>query len=88
MKLKMKNSYKEFSLEEKSLIKELHSELKINDRDWHKLKNNPDRRATELLMSAIAQISEEGEKDYVISLVNQALKWIKNELKDPGCPSH
>ena len=84
----MKNSDKVWSNETKSMIKRLHSELSLNDRNWHKLKNNSDRRASQLLISAISQISEEGNKDDVILLIEQALKWVKNELKDPGCPSH
>ena len=84
----MKNSDQVWSSETKSMIKKLHSELSLNDRNWHKLKNNSDRRASQLLISAISQISEQGNKDDVILLIEQALKWIKNELKDPGCPSH
>ena len=84
----MKKSNQVWDNETKSLIKKLHSQLSLNDRDWHKLKNNSDRRASELLISAISQISEEGSKDDVILLIEQALRWVKNELKDPGCPSH
>ncbi len=84
----MKTSNQIWSERKKALIKELHSELTINNRNWHKLKNNSDRRAAELLISAISQISENGDKDYVMTLIKQALQWINNELKDPGCPSH
>ncbi len=72
----------------KSLIKELHSELCLNNKNWHLLRKNPDRRAAELLISAISQISQGGNKNDVISLMEQAIKWIKNEVQDPGCGSH
>ncbi len=84
----MKKQSYEWTESTKSLIKELHAELSINNNDWHRLKNSSDRRAAELLISAISQISEGGDKEYVISLTKQALKWINNEVKDPGCPSH
>ena len=84
----MKLSNPVWSERTKLLIKDLHSELVIDNKNWHRLKNDSDRRAAELLISAISQISEGGDKDYVMKLVKQALLWINNEIKDPGCPSH
>ena len=72
----------------KELIKELNIELILNNKNWHNLKNIPERRAAELLGSALAQIINDGEKEDIQNLIEQALKWVKGEVKDPGCPSH
>ncbi|ABX08655.1 DUF6439 family protein [Prochlorococcus marinus] len=70
------------------LVKELHSELTLSNKNWHQLKNNSERRAAELLISAIAQIINGGETSDIQSLIHQALLWLNKEIKDPGCPSH
>jgi hypothetical protein len=67
---------------------ELHSLLKIGDRDWHRLKAHSNRRAAELLAAALVQLTQDGNTEDVAALTNQALGWIKGELKDPGCPRH
>ena len=71
----------------KQLAKELHMKLSINNKDWHKLKNVSNRRAAELLASAISQIVNNGKEADIESLINQALLWVNNKIKDPGCPS-
>ena len=67
---------------------ELHSLLTINDRDWHRLKSQANRRAAESLTAALVQLIQEGEPEDVAALTHQALGWINGELKDPGCPRH
>ena len=69
------------------LINSLHSELVLKDNNWHKLKNNKSRRAAELLASALCQIIHGGEESDIESLVEQSLRWLREEVKDPGCPS-
>ncbi len=71
-----------------TLIKELHLELTLNNKNWHKLKNNNSRRSAELLSSALCQIINDGNKNDIESLIQQSLLWIRKEVKDPGCPSH
>ena len=66
----------------------LHQNLSISDRDWHRLKSDPDRRGAELLAAALAQLIQNGRNDDVEALTQQALGWIRGELKDPGCPNH
>jgi len=66
----------------------LHQNLSISDRDWHRLKSDPDRRGAELLAAALAQLIQNGRNDDVEALTQQALGWIRGELKDPGCPHH
>ena len=66
--------------------RELHNLLRIDDRQWHQLKSNRDRRAAELLSAALVQLLGDGESNDVEALTQQALGWIKGDLKDPGCP--
>ncbi len=72
----------------KKLLNALRSELVLNDGNWHKYKNNQSRRAAELLISALSQIINSGKRTDIEDLINQSLLWIKEEIKDPGCPSH
>ena len=67
---------------------ELHQLLRIGDREWHQLKSNRQRRGAELLAAALVQLLRQGDSNDVAELTQQALGWIKGELKDPGCPRH
>ena len=84
----MKSQETIFSNETNKLISDLHSQLMINEKNWHKLKNNKYRRASELLVSALSQIANNGEEKDIKEIIEQSLLWIKEEIKDPGCPSH
>ena len=64
----------------------LHGLLRIDERQWHQLKGNRKRRTAELLSAALVQLLGEGDSEDVAALTQQALGWIKGELKDPGCP--
>ena len=64
----------------------LHGLLHIDDRQWHQLKGNRKRRTAELLSAALVQLLGEGSNEDVEALTEQALGWIRGELKDPGCP--
>ena len=66
--------------------KALHQSLSIGDRDWHRLKSNPDRRGAELLAAALTQLLQTGDRGDVEALTEQALGWIRRELKDTGRP--
>jgi len=81
----LKKSY--WSEEVINLINSLQSELVLNDSNWHKLKNNKTSRAAELLVSALCQIVNEGKDSDIEDLIEQSLKWLREEVKDPGCPS-
>ena len=70
------------------LAGELLNRLRIDDRQWHQLKSDRDRRAAELLAAALSQLLAKGSIVEVEQLTQQALGWIRGELKDPGCPRH
>ena len=84
----MVKSVSKWNNESKLLIKELHNELSIKNKNWHLYKSDPERRAAELLISALAQLINQGDLVDVETLSTQAIKWLKKEIKDPGCPQH
>ena len=70
----------------KGLAVDLHSLLSINNENWHQLKGDSDRRAAELLAGAMVQLLSEGSRSDIEELLNQSMRWIKREIKSPGCP--
>ena len=68
------------------LAKQLHGFLSLGDRDWHRFKTDANRRSAELMAAALSQLIQGGERHDVEELTEQALRWIRRELKDPGCP--
>ena len=78
---------------------ELQRSLCINDRQWHALKGQRQRRAAEQISSALVLLlresepsvpssSSQGTGQEAIALLEHALGWLKGEIRDPGCPSH
>ena len=72
----------------KLLAKELHSEITLDNYNWHQFRANKQRRSGELIVSAISQLINDGEDAEIEDLLNQAILWIKEEIKDTGCKSH
>ena len=70
------------------LIKQLHDEISLNNYNWHKFRGNKQRRSAELMISAISQLINDGDEEEIESLLNQAILWIKEEIKDTGCKNH
>ena len=70
------------------LVKELHDEISLNNYDWHKFRGNKERRSAELIISAISQLINDGDEAEIEDLLNQAILWLKEEIKDTGCKSH
>ena len=72
----------------KLLTKDLHNEISIDNYNWHKFRGNKQRRSAELIISAISQLINDGDEKEIENLLNQAILWIKEEIKDNGCKSH
>tara|TARA_B100000945_G_scaffold999_1_gene871 strand:- start:191 stop:448 length:258 start_codon:yes stop_codon:yes gene_type:complete len=72
----------------KLLAKELHNEISLNNYNWHKFRRNKHRRSAELVISAISQLINDGDEAEIEDLLNQAILWIKEEIKDKGCENH
>ena len=79
------------------LAEQIQRMLSIGDRDWHAHKRLPARRAGEQLATALVvllsrdapqQMRANPAREEVIALLEQAIGWLKGELRDPGCPSH
>jgi hypothetical protein len=39
-----------------------------------------------LLSAALVQLLQGGSQDDACALADQGLRWLKRDLKDPGCP--
>tara|TARA_B100000700_G_scaffold254354_1_gene286558 strand:+ start:104 stop:361 length:258 start_codon:yes stop_codon:yes gene_type:complete len=72
----------------KSLAKDLHNEIRLDNYNWHKFRGNKQRRSAELIISAISQLLNNGDETEIENLLNQAMLWIKEEIKDNGCNNH
>ena len=72
----------------KSLVKELHNEISLDNYNWHEFRGNKQRRSAELIISAISQLINDGDEIDIEKLLNQAILWIKEEIKDKGCKGH
>ncbi len=84
----MTNSNLTWTSNAKSLATALHAELSITHENWHKLKTNHSLRSSELISGALVQLIKGGNPSDVEELLEQAIKWLKKEIKDPGCPHH
>ena len=70
------------------LVKELHDEISLKNYNWHKFRGNKQRRSAELIISAISQLINDGDDAEIEDLLNQAILWINEGIKDTGCQSH
>ena len=70
------------------LVKELHDEISLDNYNWHKFRGNKQRRSAELITSAISQLINDGKDAEIEDLLNQAILWINEGIKDTGCKSH
>ncbi len=70
------------------LTKELHKEISLDNYNWHRYRGNKHRRSAELIISAISQLINDGDEAEIEDLLNQAILWIKEEIKDNGCKGH
>ena len=72
----------------KLLAKELHNEISLNNYNWHQFRGNKERRSGELIISAISQLINNGDEVEIETLLNQAILWIREDVKDKGCKGH
>ena len=72
----------------KLLAKDLHNEISLNNLNWHQFRGNKQRRSAELIISALSQLINDGNEEEIETLLNQAILWIKEEVKDSGCKGH
>tara|TARA_B100000579_G_scaffold1817_1_gene1419 strand:+ start:1278 stop:1535 length:258 start_codon:yes stop_codon:yes gene_type:complete len=82
-----KYNYK-WSEKVKSLARDLHNEVSLDNYNWHKYRGNKQRRSAELIISAISQLINNGDENEIEELLKQAILWLKEDIKDTGCKSH
>ena len=82
---KIKNLWTEKA---KLLAKELHHEISLDNYNWHQFRGSKQRRSGELIISAISQLINDGDEVEIENLLNQAILWIKEDIKDEGCRGH
>ena len=82
-----KHNYR-WSEKVKSLTKDLHNEISLDNYNWHKFRGNKQRRSAELIISAISQLINNGDENEIEELLKQAILWLKEDIKDTGCKSH
>ena len=70
------------------LAKDLHNELSLDNYNWHQFRGNKYRRSAELITSSLSQLIHDGDEVEVETLLNQAILWLKEEVKDTGCKGH
>ena len=72
----------------KLLAKDLHNELSLDNYNWHQFRGNKHRRSAELITSSLSQLIHGGDEVEIENLLNQAILWLKEEVKDTGCKGH
>ena len=72
----------------KLLAKDLHNELSLDNYNWHQFRGNKHRRSAELIASSLSQLIHDGDEVEIETLLNQAILWLKEEVKDTGCKGH
>ena len=72
----------------KLLAKDLHNELSLDNYNWHQFRGNKHRRSAELITSSLTQLIHDGDEVEIETLLNQAILWLKEEVKDTGCKGH
>tara|TARA_Y100001968_G_scaffold287250_1_gene288525 strand:- start:14 stop:271 length:258 start_codon:yes stop_codon:yes gene_type:complete len=83
-----KNKNSIWSEKAKLLAKDLHNEISLDNYNWHKFRGNKQRRSAELIISAISQLINDGDDLEIETLLNQAILWIREDIKDSGCKGH
>ena len=85
MKKKNKSIWSEKA---KSLAKDLHNEISLDNYNWHQFRGNKQRRSAELIISAISQLINDGDEVEIENLLKQAISWIREDVNDTGCKGH
>ncbi|MGL5083510.1 MAG: DUF6439 family protein [Microcoleaceae cyanobacterium] len=75
----------EFS--ELELAQALAEKLAISERDWHRLKSNPQARANELAAAALIFLLKK-QPGEALPRLEQAVGWLNHSVKAPPCPTH
>ena len=65
----------------------LNEKLKIDHKDWHKLKGEKINRSAELISAALCQLLISGNEKDAIAYLEESVKWLKGININKPCPS-
>ena len=69
------------------LSQKLNERLKIDHKEWHKLKGRKINRSAELISAALCQLLISGNEKDAINYLEESIKWLKGINVDMPCPS-
>ncbi len=69
------------------LSQKINDKLKIDHKDWHKLKGKKLNRSAELISAALCQLLISGNEKDAINYLEESIKWLKGINVDSPCPS-
>ena len=69
------------------LTQKLNQSLRIDHKDWHKLKGKKLHRSAELISAALCQLLISGNEKDAIKYLEESIKWLNGTNIDKPCPS-
>ena len=69
------------------LAQKLNDQLKIDHKNWHKLKGKKEHRSAELISAALCQLLVSGNEKDAINYLKESIKWLNGINVDIPCPS-
>ena len=69
------------------LVQKVNDNLKIDHKNWHKLKGKKKNRSAELISAALCQLVISDNEAYAIEYLEESIKWLKNINIDTPCQS-
>ena len=69
------------------LSQKINDKLKIDHKDWHKLKGKKLNRSAELISAALCQLLISKNEEDTINYLEESIKWLKGINVDNPCPS-
>ena len=69
------------------LAQKLNNKLKIDHKNWHKLKGKKINRSAELISAALCQLLISENEEDTINYLEESIKWLKGINVDKPCPS-
>ena len=68
------------------LAQKLNNKLKIDHKNWHKLKGKKINRSAELISAALCQLLISKNEEDTINYLEESIKWLKGINVDKPCP--
>ena len=69
------------------LTQKLNQNLRIDHKDWHRLKGKKLHRSAELISAALCQLLISGNEKDAIKYLEESIKWLNGTNIDKPCPN-